>query len=288
MQFISKEPINRGFSRDKKYCAVTADGEKYLLRTSPKERYNAKKHEFEMMQMAAKTGVPICTPIEFGECDEGVYTVLSWIDGVCAEEFLPTVCEKDAYALGIESGEILKKLHTIPAPDTASDWQKRFIEKSEYKIGMYKNCGVRFEGDDKMISYMRENYHLLEDRPQCFQHDDYHPGNMMIKNQKLVIIDFERCDFGDPWEEFDSITWSVDSSPYFAAGMVDGYFEGNVPNRFWQLLALYICRGVIASVPWSIPYGEKEVNKILTIAKNVFFNWYDEMKETVPKWYKKV
>lgn len=286
MQFILKEPINRGFSRDKKYCAVAADGTKYLLRISPKDSYDAKKHEFEMMQKAAALDIPLCLPVEFGECDEGVYTVLSWVDGVCAEEFLPTVCKKDAYSLGIEAGKILKKLHTIPAPESQPAWDMRFIEKSEYKINLYKNCPVSFDGDEEMISYMRNNYHLLSNRPQCFQHDDYHPGNMMIKNQKLVIIDFERCDFGDPWEEFKSITWSVDSSPSFAAGTVDGYFDGNVPHEFWRLLALYICRGAIATISWAVPYGNDEVKKYVTIAQNVL-DWYDGMKDPIPKWYKK-
>ena len=148
MQFISKEPISRGFSRDKKYCAVAADGKKYLLRISPKDSYDAKKHEFEMMQKAAEQGIPMCMPIEFGECEEGVYTVLTWIEGLSAEEILPTVCKKEAYALGLEAGRILKKLHTIPAPESQPAWDMRFIEKSEYKINLDKNCPVSFDGDE--------------------------------------------------------------------------------------------------------------------------------------------
>ena len=28
----------------------------------------------------ASLGVPICQPVEFGTCDEGVYSIQSWID----------------------------------------------------------------------------------------------------------------------------------------------------------------------------------------------------------------
>ena len=34
VDFISKEPINKGWSCDKKYCVTTADGTKYLLRVT--------------------------------------------------------------------------------------------------------------------------------------------------------------------------------------------------------------------------------------------------------------
>ena len=38
MEFVKKEPINKGWSCDKKFCVTTADGEKYLLRITPKEK----------------------------------------------------------------------------------------------------------------------------------------------------------------------------------------------------------------------------------------------------------
>lgn len=37
LKFISKQPINKGWSCDKKYCAITADGTKYFLRVTSKK-----------------------------------------------------------------------------------------------------------------------------------------------------------------------------------------------------------------------------------------------------------
>ena len=34
MNYVSKEPINKGWSSDKKYCVTDNDGKKYLLRVS--------------------------------------------------------------------------------------------------------------------------------------------------------------------------------------------------------------------------------------------------------------
>ena len=104
---------------------------------------------------------------------------------------------------------------------------------------------------------------------------------------KLIIIDFDRYDFGDPWEEFNRIVWCAQSVPVFAAGMVDGYFDCDVPPAFWRLLALYISSNMLSSVPWAIPFGEKEIQTMMKQAKDVL-TWYDNMQNPVPSWYQSV
>jgi len=117
------------------------------------------------------------------------------------------------------------------------------------------------------------------------QHGDYHIGNMIIANDKIVIIDFDRYDFGDPWEEFNRIVWAAQTSPEFACGMVDGYFDNNVPELFWKLLKLYIGSNTMSSVPWAVDYSPKQTEVMLNQAKDVLA-WYDNYTLTVPKWYK--
>ena len=82
------------------------------------------------------------------------------------------------------------------------------------------------------IEYINNNRHLLKGRPNVFQHGDYHIGSMMMnKNNELVVIDFERDDYGDPWEEFNRLVWSIQISYEFATGIVDGYFNKKVPDE---------------------------------------------------------
>lgn len=99
-----------------------------------------------------------------------------------------------------------------------------------------------------------------------------------------MIIDFDRYDFGDPWEEFNRIVWCAQKAPIFASGMVDGYFDGQVPEEFWKLLALYISSNTLSSVPWAIPFGQREIDTMLHQAAEVL-EWYDNMKNPVPTWY---
>ena len=103
---------------------------------------------------------------------------------------------------------------------------------------------------------------------------------------KLNIIDFNRFDYGDPWEEFNRIVWCAAASPLMATGMVDGYFDNEVPMEFWKLLALYISSNTLSALPWAIPFGEKDIQTMRDQAKDVL-NWYDNMKNPVPTWYVK-
>lgn len=281
---ISQIPIDKGWSEDKKYCVTKEDDTKYLLRISPIERFETRKALFSMLQKVSKLDIPMCKPVEFGTCKEGVYAIHTWIDGKDAEDIIPLLPETEQYVLGQKAGEILKKIHSIPAPENQEDWYTRFNRKTDIKIKKYHECGLRFDGDDKVIEYIENYPDLLKNRPQSFQHGDYHIGNMMIENGKLSIIDFDRFDFGDPWEEFNRIVWCAQSAPHFATGMVNGYFSGTPPIEFWKLLAFYIGSNTLSSIYWAIPFGQTEIDTMMNQAADVL-NWYDNMKSVVPKWY---
>ena len=287
---ISKTPIDKGWSGDQKYCAVTADGQKYLLRISSMDRLERKRREYEKMSEVARLGIPMCLPVEFGTCEEGAYSIQSWIEGEDAEETIIAMDSAAQYRYGLDAGRILAKIHTIPAPVDAPSWETRFNAKIDRKIAMYENCELKYEsGGEAFLEYLAQNRHLLKNRPQRYQHGDYHIGNMMIdQNGVLTIIDFDRDDFGDPWEEFNRIVWCAQAAPVFATGLVDGYFGVDettaAPMSFWRLLALYISSNMLSSIPWAIPFGEGEVQTMLKQAGDVLM-WYDNMNDPVPAWY---
>jgi aminoglycoside phosphotransferase (APT) family kinase protein len=281
---ISKEPITQGWSHDKKFRVTTRDGNTYLLRVTPADRSAHRSEMFRMQQQVAALGVPMCKPVEYGQCDEGVYTIQTWIDGRDAEDVIPTLSKEEQYSYGFEAGRILKVIHSVPAPHDQPEWEKRFNAKIDSKIKMYRESPVKFEGAHYIMEYIAAHRHLLANRPQTFQHGDYHIGNMMIEQNALVIIDFDRYDFGDPWEEFNRIVWCVDASPVFASALVHGYFKGEAPYEFWSLLALYISSNMLSSLPWAIPFGEREVKTMLNQAQDVL-SWYDRMQNPIPTWY---
>ena len=285
-KIVSKVKIEKGWSGDKKYCVEDKEGKRFLLRISPIEQYERKKNEYDLMNQVAKLGVPMCLPLEFGICDEGVYSIQSWIDGIDAESKAATLSCDEQYSYGFEAGKLLKIIHSVPAPDDIEDWAVFFNRKIDRKIKAYNECPLKYDKGQLFINYINSHRHLLDGRPQTYQHGDYHVGNMMIGvDRNLYIIDFNRNDFGDPWEEFNRIVWCAQVMPLFAKGMVNGYFDNNVPFVFWELFALYISSNTLSSLPWAIPFGEDEINVMVNQANDIL-SWYDNTNDPIPSWYK--
>ena len=287
MNIVYKEKINNGWSTDIKYLIKDDNNNKYLLRISSIDQYDKKLIEFNYLKKLEEIGLSMCKPIEFGTCDDGVYIILSWIEGVDAQEYILNLSNKEQYEYGIIAGKELLKIHSLNAPSNIFDWEEKFNKKIDRKIIMYEDCPIKIDKANNLIEYINNNRHLLKNRNLVFHHGDYHIGNMMInENKELVIIDFNRADFGDPYEEFNRIVWCAQASSYFASGIVDGYFNNDVPEDFWRVLALYISSNTLSSIPWAIPFGKEEIEVMINQSKDVL-RWYDDMNTYIPSWYKK-
>ena len=164
MKYVTKEPINKGWSSDKKYCITDEKGTRYLLRISDIAQYDAKQSEFNRMKQVASLGVPMCQPIEFGVCEDGVYSVFSWIDGEDARQVISDYSDTEQYAYGLEAGRILRRIHSIPAPAEQEDWELRFNRKMDNKIQKYNESPIKYENGQAFIDYINENRHLLKNR----------------------------------------------------------------------------------------------------------------------------
>ncbi|MEO3946320.1 phosphotransferase [Gorillibacterium sp. CAU 1737] len=156
-----------------KYCVTTTGGTNYLLRISPSSQYETKRRLFSVMEQIAALDIPMCLPIEFGTCEDGVYSIQSWIDGVDLETILPLSSETllsktEQYTLGLQSGEIAKKIHTIPVAEPQEEWAEKFNREIDRKLWEYNKCGLRIDGDAHFFAYVEESRHFLKDRPQCF------------------------------------------------------------------------------------------------------------------------
>lgn len=293
-RFISAVPIEKGWSADRKFCVADADGTKYLLRISSLEKEDFKRLEFQMMEKVCALGIPMCRPVEFGVCEEGVYSLQSWIDGQDLSEALKIMDDETRYEYGAESGRILRRIQETPVPpeENEESWESCYNRKIDRRMAAAMACPVKFRGQEDMIAYTEAHRSLLKGRKKTYQHGDYHVGNLMVDRQgNLQVIDFDRYDFGDPWEEFVRIKFDVEASVDFARGRIDGYFGGKecVPQEFWTLLAFYLFSTEIASSAWGMRFENGTADKMAHMAEGVY-DWYDwqdgRITDPVPRWYR--
>lgn len=279
-------PLKKGWSRDEKYIVETKQNGKNLLRISTVEETEAKQKDYTALLTIQHLSIRMSRPLAFGLLDDSrPYTLLTWLEGSDAESKLPLLSENEQYQLGWLAGEALAELHSIPAPATQSPWQERFRRKTQRKLEIYSNCPIKIPGGEAIVDYLTNNFQLLQNRPQCFQHGDYHCGNLIVTSDNQIgIIDFNRLDYGDPFEEFNRIAWCAAVSPHFASGRIDGYFQGKVPDEFFPLLAFYIGSNQLSSISWAIPFGEEQI-QVMQKQGEAVLKWYKNFSTVIPTWY---
>ncbi len=287
-RFSHVEKIKRGMSSDIKYKVISDDGDALLLRLSSMDTYDDKEQEYNRMEKLYQNMISVPRPIEFGRTEDGkmVYSLTAWVEGEMLETVLKKKSRKEQYALGVTSGKLLKSIHSLQECDVSENWLERYLKVINPRICAFREEGIPFEGDSCILDYFEQNKGLLDSRPQVFLHGDYHMGNMILsESNEIVIIDWEKVDFdsiGDPWYEFNRIGTEY---PGFAKGQIDGYFEGNPPEKFWKLLALYISVSAITSIVWAKYFAQEELENIMSLNRSVL-TWYDNMSNPIPTWYR--
>lgn len=284
MKIVAREPLNKGWSTDRKYKVQLDDGRLCLLRIAERVAYEAKQTEFRLVQSLFDQGLPVAEPISFWADDQSVHTLYEWIEGEDLRDCAADLTSEQLYDYGYQAGQNLKKLHQLPLPPQENSWEEIYQAKIDRKLQAYTDCPLSYEGGQAMVDFVEQHRHLIAGRPMTYQHGDFHSGNMLLGTDgRLYLIDFDRHDIGDPWEEFNRLVWSVQTSPDLARGMVEGYFSGHIPDEFWTLLALYIAVNSLGSLPWAVEQNAKEVAIMQTQAQQILA-WYDCFQTIYPSW----
>ena len=284
-KFTSIQPFRIGNSNDKKYDVKNADGNRFLLRTFDAARYSRKKQELEMLRKATALDIPVINPVEFGAFDNyGGYILFDWIEGANLSHALSKLPLIVQYYFGIRCGELLRKMHTIPAPDgTAEDLHAHYKSKVDSIIKKSHEYGIALKNIDMCLSLFTQNELLLKDRPQSFLHGDVNSNNILRTDDGIVFIDFESFRFGDPWEDLIDLSKQMGLNSLFYTGQIHGYFGGEPPQPFWQLQAFYALINAASVVFWHYD-NPNRFNE--TLSSYEYLVEYLK-KSPVPPWYRK-
>ena len=292
------EPVRKGYSEDMKYLLTAKSGERLLLRITESDNTQilaGRKEMYSLMDTLARYSslVPRSRACWISEDAHSCIMIHEYMEGDDGEESLHRYSEETQYEIGYRAGIELKKLHQLAAPATLSSWYDRKKQKHErYCDACNREHLAPEELDLEPIHrYIADNIHLMKNVSQTFQHDDYHPANLIINNGQLTgIIDFNRYDWGDPIHDFYKLAFfSREISIPFSRGQIDGYFMGNVPSDFWKRYALYNAMSIVPSIVWfSRMASRKEFRDELKRAITLIRTLIDDHKgftSAIPQWY---
>lgn len=277
--------LRKGYSDDQKYVI----DRKYLLRIFPIQEAARRHNEFLSLNKLHELSKYVPEGLEFGEIQDfqKAYMILTFLPGVDAEEGLSKLIEEEKYAAGITAGSELKKLHTYSAPLNHPAWEQVKSAKINKYMLEFEKLDLDQNIMDILQKYIESNLYLLNDRPNKFQHDDFHPSNLLIHNRSFSgIIDFQRMDWGDPIHDLQKLGFfSKQVSIAFTKGIVDGYHDGQlIDDSFWELYSFYSAVHIVSALVWGKKRSQSQFKLLLEYSHDVLKD-HDNFRCIIPQWY---
>ena len=207
--------------------------------------------------------------------------------GEDASEVLPSLSEQQQHSIGLQAGVELKLIHQLPVAKQAEAWYIRKSKKHRRYVDRYKACPVVMERDQHILSFIDEHLGWMKGRADGFQHDDFHPVNLVVNKDELAgVIDFNRADQGDPAHEFLKLgLFATEISIPYSIGQVQGYFDGREPDEgFWNMYSLYMAMALVSSVVWIQSVKPEETDQMMEKIERVRED-HDDFRRLIPKWY---
>lgn len=283
------EKVNEGWSSDLKFYVEDYYGKKLLLRVANAANYYEKLEEFNFIKKCNTLDFEMSQAIEIGFCNKNnnVYIILTWVEGHSLNKVIGNLNNKDQYRLGVEAGKILKAIHSLKLEPNEKTIVYNPKDKILSKLSRYENSKNRIKEDQFAIDFVKNNLKKINALPRVYRHGDYHPGNLILTPLNMIgVIDFNRWKYGDIYEDFYKIqSFSIEVSIPFSIGQIHGYFTGEPPLEFWNILAIYVAYSSLNLIVWSEKFGEDSINGMKQRCITAF-NDYNKFKSIIPNWYK--
>ena len=266
------EFLDKGFSDERKYVLSEGGEPIYLLRISGIESCCVVGGTSSSVRTHHNRGIRCSRPLEFGVDEQSrlCYALLGYIPGESGSDAIPRLPDSGQYEVGMDAGRELYAMHKLRHPTGDFGWFESRVAKYEGKVVQAREHGLTFRGQTRVERYIETNISLLRESEVRFQHDDYHPDNLIIREGELQrVIDFNRCDWGDPIEDFYKVPWFTTTiSIPFAQGQVEGYLGVASPDRFWErynlLVALNLHGSLVFARQESMDWWPERLDKIVS------------------------
>ncbi|MEK5007749.1 aminoglycoside phosphotransferase family protein [Bacillus sp. FSL K6-3312] len=287
-QAISFQPMTSGFSGNRTYLVTTSSSEKLVLKLSNLKTYANFKRKASVQQKFKNRGLLCSEVMEVGMNPElnCTYRIFSFIEGENARASIHLLTNEEQYEIGRRAGRELNFMHTCPAPSHVVPWDERVMAKYERYVHAYQSSGVTFTKEQFVLDFIKSHADAVKTRPNQFQHDDFHLGNIIIQEGEYAgVIDFDQSDWGDPVHDFYKLSlFSRENSIPFSAGQLDHYVNTQATDDFWLLFSIYTAMSCFSSIVWTLSYDTEHVQDMVNRVERMLAD-HDHFHQLKPAWY---
>lgn len=283
--------INLGYSDEIKYHVIDYKNKEYLIKIGSSNYYDRKQLVSRMLKKIAN--LPFRKPLDFncGYFNEknNVFSIQTWLDGDVLKDKINELPQTTKYMLGKIAGSCLKMIHKIELDPKDRIPLNLIRRRRAKKMLLYMNSNTKTNYDNILINFINDNINKINEFVPCYIHHDFHLNNLIVdKDLKLGIIDFDKAIVEDPILDLVKIQmYDVNVNYQFCLGVLNGYFDKNIPNDFWLKYAVLTAYNCLTLSLWANNKGFSEILKVNKIVENILKE-YDNFNNLIPNWYYKI
>lgn len=240
----------------------------------------------DVMKSTAKHTPTLSIPL-FSVNHDGIrrqVNIYTWVEGTPLNELIHQLSERECYHLGVRCGDKLLNIH--------SNKQKQILETYSFENNLARSMRVLFDRPDILAQrnkYLPQMHIWMEKlrRPHepALVHMDYVPKNLVATNDSIYVIDWDSCEISDPWLDFFEKGLALYSERQaFNAGIIDGYFAGNVPSEFWDYFMALTVFALVRTSTWTTNLNNPSY---ISMIEQHVCDSYEGFTKRVPSWYAK-
>lgn len=262
---------------------VNCIGGTYFAKCSSYNRFS--KDFFEMKGLECLSESICLLPIvskNFPDINKQL-NIYAWLDGENLRSFLHNKTEISCYEYGIKSSELLKKLHEVNVSNAVARFNvDNYIAEI---LAILRSDECILKNKNLWINLILENADILKIKNKdSIIHFDFKPKNIMVSNDKLLLIDFDSFSIGNPWFDFyDKGLAIYKERQAFNKGVIDGYFKNNVLDEFWLFLKIVSICTTVQMSSWST--NKNKPDYIFSVEEHLL-KTYSNASDNIPMWYK--
>lgn len=266
---------------DQKTFLLKNSSEKYILNLFPYGKYGKIKKIFECLMDLSKEFKDLIVYDYIGEInDKFCYRIIKDIDD--KKEIFDS---EKSYIIGFEIGRFINRFHKYFQSADCGRWYKHYNYRinrllHEYGLGKYRG-----EYDYILFDFLEDNKYCLKDRTCTTIMGINTVSDIVIsENGKFQILEDYKILRSDPFFEFRNMNINYKNNEALLTGIINGYFNNEVPRIFFKLLAVYtIIENLYGIFSLSDELGFEYINnKIVQIS-----DAYDGFSSIYPVWYLK-
>lgn len=265
---------------------VNTDTDKYVFKYYYRE--NACNNEIYTLKLLEDTELPVPKLIDYGMIGESnEWILLSFIKGVPFSKHFRSIDEESKKNIFYRMGEMLSKIHQIPADDVLFAGEVSYRDALEKSLNAYISDIKKLKKDVPIVQialkYLKESMDIFETAVDgCYCHRDYDGRNILILRDEngwsiSGVLDFEKSMYWDRSYDFtfmfiNHFFENPDYIKYFAQGYKKNM---NLPVNINNLLKFYMVYESVKALTWCKDLSPEYFDKCSRIIKDILFNNYE-------------